>query len=293
MRAFAKTALLTQLEGMSLTSISPSAGPATGGTTVTLTGTGFEPGVRVVFDGSDAVTQFVNSTTLVATTPPHAPATVWVAVFSADNRQNAWIDQAFHYRDVTPPQVFAFATGERERRMVPGQCLRVVRLDGRRESGDHRRPAATRSSCPPTRSGTTFTCSATSEGGTGSASITIKRDIDAAIDCHHVTARGAALRVGRRGDVRLHLQRQSVWRRAVRRRLAVGLADRHLDAGIAHLHGGRARRGRQPRLRTVEYAVSSDVCVAGLPTMGAWWRMEGNTRNTRSNSPDPRRRGSV
>src|SRR5262245_21536584 len=50
-KVFEKTARFTQLAGLSLTGISPSAGPDTGGTHVTFTGTGFEPGMRVVFDG--------------------------------------------------------------------------------------------------------------------------------------------------------------------------------------------------------------------------------------------------
>jgi len=68
-KVFEKTVRFTQLAGLSLTSISPVEGPATGGTQVTFTGTGFEPGMRVVFDGLEATAvEFVSSTQLVATT---------------------------------------------------------------------------------------------------------------------------------------------------------------------------------------------------------------------------------
>ena len=41
----ARTLVVTQEAGLSLSAIAPMSGPATGGTVVTLTGTGFEPGI--------------------------------------------------------------------------------------------------------------------------------------------------------------------------------------------------------------------------------------------------------
>src|SRR5262249_58223640 len=64
-----------------VTSTTPATGPATGGTSVTITGTGFVNGASVSFGGIAASNvAFVNSTTVSATTPAHAggPADVVV-----------------------------------------------------------------------------------------------------------------------------------------------------------------------------------------------------------------------
>jgi hypothetical protein len=107
----AQSVVITQKAGLSLTSVSPNSGPMGGGTQVTLRGTGFEPDTRVIFGSSDAATvEFVDSTTLVATTPAHIPETVWVAVMSSDYRW-AWIDQVFRFMDTTAPDVIPYAFG--------------------------------------------------------------------------------------------------------------------------------------------------------------------------------------
>lgn len=61
--------------------LSPTSGPSTGGTSVTITGTGFT-GVTSVKFGTTAATSFtvVSDTQITATTPAHAPATVDVTV---------------------------------------------------------------------------------------------------------------------------------------------------------------------------------------------------------------------
>src|SRR6185369_11114218 len=64
-----------------VTSISPNAGTANGGTAVTLTGTGFLAGATVSLGGTTATgVTVVNSTTITATTPAHAAGTVNVVV---------------------------------------------------------------------------------------------------------------------------------------------------------------------------------------------------------------------
>ena len=133
------SARFTQLAGLSLTGISPAVGPATGGTQVTLTGTGFEPDMRVMFGGLDAAaTEFVSSTTLIATTPAHAPGTVWVGVLgAAPDYSNAWIDAAFHYTDTTPPQLwYGFSDVPNEDGLVQSRRDAVLGLGGRRQPGD-------------------------------------------------------------------------------------------------------------------------------------------------------------
>ena len=64
-----------------LTSVNPTAGPSTGGTLVTLTGTNFISGCTAVFGGTPATTNtVVDATTMTATTPAHAPGVVSVDV---------------------------------------------------------------------------------------------------------------------------------------------------------------------------------------------------------------------
>ncbi|MBL8909820.1 MAG: IPT/TIG domain-containing protein [Archangium sp.] len=66
-----------------LTAIGPNTGDVSGGTLITLTGTGFTPGSTVTLDGLPATqVAFVSATELTAFTPPHAPAMVDVVVSS-------------------------------------------------------------------------------------------------------------------------------------------------------------------------------------------------------------------
>lgn len=89
-----------------ITSVTPAAGPTTGGTTVVIKGTGFSnacpvcsppfftPGVY--FDGSASPSvHFVDSTTIEAITTPHLPGRVSVTVSQYDD--SASLDDAFLY----------------------------------------------------------------------------------------------------------------------------------------------------------------------------------------------------
>ena len=283
-RVHSKTALLTQLEGMSLTSVSPTSGPDAGGTQVTVTGTGFEPGVRVVFDGYEAVTEFVDSTTLIATTPPHAPATVWVATFSADYRQNAWIDQAFRYTDTTPPEVYGWTDSGEE---GEGGWYRSD-VWANFWWWDPQSTVTSTDGCGPflvntDTPGTTFTCRATSEGGTGSASITVKRDTAPPTVAISAPAAGQLYEQGV-GAVSSFTCSDAL--SGVAQCGVSAPSGAPIDTLVPGWHtfyaDGRDVAGNFG-VGSVEYAVSTDVCVPGLTGMRGWWRMEGNTRNTRSN----------
>jgi hypothetical protein len=85
----------TALAGPVITSVSPNAGPISGGTTVVIRGAGFSggcqicspplPGSEVLFDAAPATDVFfIDSTTLEAVTPPHVPGSVAVTVFQPD-----------------------------------------------------------------------------------------------------------------------------------------------------------------------------------------------------------------
>ena len=71
----------TYIAAPTMSSVSPSIGPVTGGTAVTITGTNFAAGATVMF-GSVAATNVVvvNSTTITATTPAASAGVVPVTV---------------------------------------------------------------------------------------------------------------------------------------------------------------------------------------------------------------------
>lgn len=75
------TAAIAVESGSTLTAISPDSGTASGGTGVTLTGTGLAGATSVSFDGVPATSvNVVNSTTVTAVTPAHATGTVDVEI---------------------------------------------------------------------------------------------------------------------------------------------------------------------------------------------------------------------
>jgi hypothetical protein len=70
----------TPVAGLSITSVSPTLGPASGGTSVTVNGHNFTPSVGVRFGSAPASVQFVNSNQVIAVTAPHAAGAVDVVV---------------------------------------------------------------------------------------------------------------------------------------------------------------------------------------------------------------------
>jgi hypothetical protein len=176
-RFFDRTVQFTQREGLSLTAISPAEGPDTGGTRVTLTGTGFEPTMRVLFDGYDAPIESMTPTTIVATTPAHVPGTVWIAVFSpGPDGRVAWIDQGFRYTDTSPPMIWSGLDGTQG---PDGWFTSDVRVNW--AWFDDESNVSVVAGCEMTTlttdtPGTTFSCTVASEGGTVSSSVSVKRD---------------------------------------------------------------------------------------------------------------------
>jgi hypothetical protein len=81
------TSLFTYAAAPTVSAISPTSGPAGGGSSVTITGTGFVNGASVVIGGSAATTvAFVSSISLTATTPAHAAGPVNVVVTNPDTQ---------------------------------------------------------------------------------------------------------------------------------------------------------------------------------------------------------------
>ncbi|MGI8690148.1 MAG: choice-of-anchor Q domain-containing protein [Thermomicrobiales bacterium] len=77
-----------QATAPTVTGIAPSSGPTTGGSRVTITGTGFQSGLTVRFggpSGSTATIVSVSSTQIILTTPAHTAGTVDVVITNPDN----------------------------------------------------------------------------------------------------------------------------------------------------------------------------------------------------------------
>jgi hypothetical protein len=171
----------TQDVGLSITSVSPSSGPMSGGTTVTITGTSFEPGMWVHFGGGYVPAQFVDSTTLTAVTPPHdrrmlVPVAISNSTF--DYNRFTFVNDAFLYLDSTPPFLGGWTTGNQgENGWYTGDVS--VYWGWWDEQSEVTSTTCVNTVVTTDTAGTTLTCTATSEGGTATASVTFKRDTTA------------------------------------------------------------------------------------------------------------------
>lgn len=89
-----------------INSINPTSGPTTGGTNVTITGINFNGQATVKFD-TTLITNYnvTSSTSITATTPPHAAGAVNVVVTNPDS-QSSTLTNGFTYT-VPPPTVAA------------------------------------------------------------------------------------------------------------------------------------------------------------------------------------------
>lgn len=84
----------------SVNSVSPISGPAAGGTTVTISGSGFQTGASVNFGGLGATSvSLTNSSTLVAVTPVHSSASVTVTVTNPSGA-SATLPSGFTYHSI-------------------------------------------------------------------------------------------------------------------------------------------------------------------------------------------------
>lgn len=101
--------LLTPISSApNVTAITPSTGPRTGSTTVTITGTGFTGATAVSFGGTPATSFTVNSDSqITAVSPPHAAGTVDVTVTSPDGMsQIVLVDHFTYATDHLRPVIF-------------------------------------------------------------------------------------------------------------------------------------------------------------------------------------------
>ncbi len=85
-----------------VTAITPNSGPTSGGTSVTITGTGFLTGAAAKLGGTSATTvAVVNSTSITAVTPVHAAGAVSVQVTNTD-AQSGTLTNGFTYTAPNP-----------------------------------------------------------------------------------------------------------------------------------------------------------------------------------------------
>lgn len=86
-----------------VTGVSPASATAAGGTSVTISGTGFTAGATVSFGGAAATNVAINGgTSITATTPPHAAGAVDVVVTNPDGGSGR-LTGGFTYTDPAPP----------------------------------------------------------------------------------------------------------------------------------------------------------------------------------------------
>jgi hypothetical protein len=92
--------------------LGPESGPTTGGTAFQITGSGFQDGASVKFDGVPATDVVVAEagTVINGVTPPHFSGSVMVVVTNP-NGASSLDSRFFYYVDETPPVVTATVTG--------------------------------------------------------------------------------------------------------------------------------------------------------------------------------------
>ena len=94
------------LSTITITSISPTYGTLSGGTQVTLTGTGFANGCTAQFGVTSATVQFGSSTSITAITPPASAAgVVSISVQNPDGGQGLFTTPGFDYQVLTSPVI--------------------------------------------------------------------------------------------------------------------------------------------------------------------------------------------
>lgn len=95
----------------SVNEITPNFGPIAGGTAVTITGSNFDPGAAVVFDGTYYASSVVvvDAATITCLTPPHVAGAVDVVVVNPSG-QNRSLQGGFTYLTTTPTSGFYTVT---------------------------------------------------------------------------------------------------------------------------------------------------------------------------------------
>lgn len=172
-----KTITVTQAAGFSVQSIAPASGTGSGGTLVTITGSGLMPGASARFGGVLATTTtVVSDTTMTAVTPPHAEGLVDVQVVNGDGG-SGMLTGAYRFNDTTPPVIQPLVTGPLGNNgWYIGNVTIAWSVTDAESAVTFTSGCNTITATSDTYPTTTYTCSAISHGGTGSATYTLRRD---------------------------------------------------------------------------------------------------------------------
>ena len=271
---FNRGVVVNQEPALSLTSFSPVSGPMSGGTTVTIRGNNYVPGMRVYFGTAAAAVTFVDSTTLSVMTPPSLyRQPVVVTVERADGSLSASSASAFTFLDDTPPTLIGTVAGPQGRDgWIVGNAL-VTWYSADPQS------AVTR--CPDTvmtqdTAGTTVSCTVDSEGGSTTSSVTVKRDATPPVvtftapaprqlvDPGAVVASAFTCSDGTSGVAACGMSAPTG------SPLATAAAGWYTFTTDAMDQAGNIGTG------SVEYAVATGLCAPPAPGLTTWLRFEGD-----------------
>jgi Concanavalin A-like lectin/glucanases superfamily/Bacterial Ig-like domain (group 3)/MBG domain (YGX type)/IPT/TIG domain/MBG domain/WD40-like Beta Propeller Repeat len=169
---------IVQPHGMKVQSVFPQGGSTNGSESVRINGSGFFGNAAVNFGGVPALVETVWYDSITVITPPHVAGLVDVQVINGDG-DTLTLANAYTYAspDTTPPVIQPIVTGPLGNN---GWYTGNVTLTWSITDPESAMISAT--GCEPvtqtvdTYTLTPITCTATSGGGTGSASYTIKRD---------------------------------------------------------------------------------------------------------------------
>ena len=95
---------ISPVNSPTIQTVSPTSGSSAGGTTITITGSGFQAGLVVTLGGERQTVEVPNSTAILMTTTAHDPGPVEVIVTNL-NGQTATLSGGFSYAS---PQTFDF-----------------------------------------------------------------------------------------------------------------------------------------------------------------------------------------
>ena len=87
----------------SIMTVSPTSGSIEGGTYVTITGTGFKPGVIVLFGGDEATVTAQSETSLTVFTPVGTPGPVAITLSNPESGDTVTKPEGFTYTTTTEP----------------------------------------------------------------------------------------------------------------------------------------------------------------------------------------------
>ncbi|MGB8328233.1 MAG: IPT/TIG domain-containing protein [Steroidobacteraceae bacterium] len=243
-----------------VTGVAPGSGLLAGGTALTITGANFLTGAAVTVGGVAATSVVVvNGATITATTPANAPGPASVVVTNPDGQVSVPSGSFTYTADTTPPLITPALTGTLG---LNGWYVGDVGLTWQVTDPESpiSSPACAASVVTADTAGATFSCSATSAGGSASASVTLKRD--ASIPTAAATASPVANTAG--------------WRRTA---VTVSFTGTDSISGIASCSASVA-------LRTEEVGQQSapGVCTNGAGLASAAVRVSGiNIDLTRPN----------